>query len=216
MAKAPLICQADLANTLIEGGHFDKCTLLVTKDSTVVNSFNFCDFSLDIDEFFTQNLTLGPGSAFLLDDGGLSNSFGEVKFLLIKVSYPTTFTRDSDKYIDLIHESSTYSIGELHIWTGNPGDSAGMGIAVSPSGDPQYSTGGIVLHNPHTNSVSIKIIVASSASQGVSTNTGTSGTSGTSGTGGNGTSGTSGSSGTSGVIGNADYNGTSGSLITIL
>jgi hypothetical protein len=208
MATAPLICQADLANTLIERGHFDRCTLLVTKDSAVVNSFNFCDFSLDIDEFFTQNLTLGPGSAFLLDDAGIANSFGEIKFLLIKVIYPSTFTRDSDKYINLVHESITYPIGELHVWTGNPGDSAGMGIAVSPSGSPQYSSGGIVLHNPHANSVSIKIILASSETQGVYTDTGTSGTSG-------GTSGSSGSAGTSGTAFNADYSGTSGNTITI-
>jgi hypothetical protein len=208
MATAPLICQADLANTLIERGHFDRCTLLVTKDSAVVNSFNFCDFSLDIDEFFTQNLTLGPGSAFLLDDAGIANSFGEIKFLLIKVIYPSTFTRDSDKYINLVHESITYPIGELHVWTGNPGDSIGMGIAIAPSGSPQYSTGGIVLHNPHANSVSIKIILASSETQGVYTDTGTSGTSG-------GTSGSSGSSGSSGTTFNADYSGTSGNTITI-
>ena len=209
MAKAPLICQADLANTLIEGGHFDRCTFLVTKDSTVVNSFNFCDFSLDIDDFFTQNLTLGPGSAFLLDDGGLANSFGEIKFLLIKVTYPASFTKDIDKYINLVHEGTTYPIGELHIWTGNPGDSAGMGIAIAPSGSPQYSTGGIVLHNPHTNAVNIKAILASSAAQGVSTSTGTSGTS--SGTGTSGTSGTSGG----GTGAGGGYFSTSGSLITI-
>jgi uncharacterized membrane protein YgcG len=208
MATAPLICQADLANTLIEGGHFDKCTLLVTKDSTIVNSFNFCDFSLDIDEFFTQNLTLGPGSAFLLDDGGLANSFGEIKFLLIKVTYPSSFIKDTDKYVNMVHEGVTYPIGELHIWTGNPGDSVGMGIAIAPSGDPQYSTGGIVLHNPHSNAVSIKAILASSASQGVST--GTSGTSS-----GGGTSGSSGSSGSSGIAINADYYGTSVNTITI-
>lgn len=208
MAKAPLICQADLANTLIEGGHFDKCTFLVTKDSTVVNSLNFCDFSLDIDDFFTQNLTLGPDSAFLLDDGGLANSFGEIKFLLIKVTYPSSFTKDVDKYINLVHEGTTYPIGELHIWTGNPGDSAGMGIAIAPAGSPQYSTGGIVLHNPQVNSVSIKIILASSAAQGVS-----SGTSGTSS--GGGTSGSSGSSGSSGIAINADYYGTSVNTITI-
>ena len=213
MATAPLICQADLANTLIEGGHFDKCTLLVTKDSTIVNSFNFCDFSLDIDEFFTQNLTLGPGSAFLLDDGGLANSFGEIKFLLIKVTYSSPFTTDIDKYINLVHEGTTYPIGELHIWTGNPGNSAGMGIAIepAPAGSPLYSTGGIVLHNPHTNSVSIKIILASSETQGVYTNTGTSGTSG----GSSGSSGSSGSAGSSGTAFNADYHGTSGNTITI-
>jgi hypothetical protein len=163
---------------------------------------------LDIDEFFTQNLTLGPGSAFLLDDGGLSNSFGEVKFLLIKVTYPQSFTKDSDKYINLVHEGITYPIGELHVWTGNPGDSAGMGIAVSPSGNPQYSSGGIVLHNPHPNSVSIKIILAASETQGVYSTTGTSGTSGEN-------TGSSGSSGSSGYAFNADYHGTSGNTITI-
>lgn len=212
MATAPLICQADLANTLIERGHFDKCTLLVTKDSAVVNSFNFCDFSLDIDEFFTQNLTLGPGSAFLLDDAGIANSFGEIKFLLIKVIYSSAFTKDVDKYINLVHENLTYPIGELHVWTGNPGDSAGMGIAVTPSGDPQYSSGGIVLHNPHLNPVSIKIILASSETAGVYTNTGTSGTSGGSTSG---SSGSSGSAGSSGTAFNADYHGTSVNTITI-
>ena len=172
MAKAPLICKQDLANTLIEGGHFDRCTFLVTRDSVVLNSFNFCDYSLDIDDFFTQSLTLRGGSAFLLDDSGMGNNFGEVKFLLIKVSYSSSFTKDSDKYINLIYEEKTYPIGELNIWTGEPFDSPGMGIAINTSGtglsSPLYVSGGIVLHNPHSGAVDIKIIIASGGAKGVS------------------------------------------------
>lgn len=164
MATTPLICQADLANTLIQGGHFDRCTFVVTKDSSILNSFNLCDFSLDIDDFFSQSLTLNGGSAFLLDDAGLANSFGEIKFFMAKVEY-SSFTKDSDKYINLIYEGKTYPIGEITIWSGHPGNSAGMGISVKPketNSSPLYEQGGIVLHNPHANSVSIKIILASS------------------------------------------------------
>lgn len=192
MATAPLICKADLANTLIEGGHFDRCTFVVTKDSSIVNSFSFCDFSLDVDDFFSQNVNLNGGSAFLLDDAGLANSYGEVKFLFIKVDYPSTFTKDSDKYINLIYCGKTYPIGSIHIWSGQPGDSAGMGISVVPNEtetSPLYDKGGVVLHNPHSNSVTISIIIASGGAAGTSIPP---------------------------IDNAADYHGTSGTPITIL
>lgn len=210
MATKPLICKADLANTLIQGGHFDRCTFVVTKDSSILNSFNLCDFSLDIDDFFSQSLTLNGGSAFLLDDAGLANSFGEIKFFMAKVEYSSSFTKDSDKYINLIYEGKTYPIGEINIWSGQPGDSAGMGIAVKPketNSDPLYEQGGIVLHNPHAYQVTVKVVIASGGAYG-SAGTGTSGTSGYSST-----SGTSGTSGSTPLP--ADYFGTSGTLITI-
>ena len=215
MAKAPLICQADLANTLIQGGHFDRCTFTVTKDSSVMNSFSFCDYSLDIDDFFSQNVTLTGGRAFLLDDAGLGNSFGEVKFLLITAKYSSAFTSDSDKYIHLIYEGKTYPMGSVHIWTGQPGESAGSGIPLNTNGtgltSPQFSGGGLVLHNPHSGSVDLKILIASGGSM-ISAGSASSGTSGTSG-GGSGSSGSSGSSGTSGA--QRSYHGTSGTVITI-
>jgi hypothetical protein len=217
MAKAPLICQADLANTLIQGGHFDRCTFTVTKDSSIMNSFSFCDYSLDIDDFFSQSVTLTGGRAFLLDDAGLGNSFGEVKFLLISAKYSSSFTSDSDKYINLIYEGKTYPVGSLHIWTGQPGESAGSGVTLNPNGSgltsPQFTEGGIVLYNPHAGSVDLKIVIASGGPM-LSAGSASSGTSGTSG-GTSGSSGTAGSSGSSGTAFNADYNGTSGNTITI-
>ena len=208
MAKAPLICKADLANTLIQGGHFDRCTFTVTKDSSVMNSFSFCDYSLDIDDFFSQSVTLTGGRAFLLDDAGLGNAFGEVKFLLISAKYSAVFTKDTDKYINLIYEGKTYPMGSLHIWTGQPGDSAGSGIPLNTNGtgltSPQFSGGGLVLYNPHSGSVDLKILIASGGSM-ISTGNSTSGTSG-----GSGTSGTSGTAGFS-----RSYHGTSGTVITI-
>jgi hypothetical protein len=213
MATAPLICKADLANTLIEGGQFNRCTFQVTKDSSVLNSFDFCDFSLDIDDFFAQSLKLKGGSAFLLDDSGLSNSFGEVKALIISVKYPSSFTTDSSKYINLIYEGKVYPIGNFHIWTGEPGSVSGRGISIFPIPsitDPLYNEGGVVLHNPHANDVEITTIVASGGTLG----TGTSGTSGTSSN--PTTSGTSGSSGSSGSSGaTSTYFGTSTTLITL-
>lgn len=215
MAKAPLICQADLANTLIQGGHFDRCTFTVTKDSSVMNSFSFCDYSLDIDDFFSQSVTLTGGRAFLLDDAGLGNSFGEVKFLLISAKYSSAFTSDSDKYINLIFEGNTYPMGSIHIWTGQPGESQGSGIPLNTNGtgltSPQFSSGGLVLHNPHSGSVDLKIIIASGGPM-LSAGSASSGTSGNSG----GTSGSSGSSGSSGTAGSSrSYHGTSGTVITI-
>lgn len=213
MATAPLICKSDLANTLIEGGQFNRCTLQVTKDSSVLNSFDLCDFSLNIDDFFSQTLTLKGGSAFLLDDSGLSNAFGEVKAFIVSVKYPSSFTTDSSKYINLIYQGVTYPIGSFHVWTGEPGASAGRGISIFPENyvtSPLYNQGGIVLHNPHANSVEVSTIVASGGSLG----TGTSGTSGTSFN--PSTSGTSGSSGSSGSSGASSiFFGTSTTLITL-
>jgi hypothetical protein len=171
MAKAPIICQADIANTLIQSGHFDRCTFKITKDNGLVNSFNFCDFSMDIDEFFSQTVRLKGGMAFLLDDGGISNSFGEVKFLVIKATYSATFTKDSDKYINLIYAEKTYPMGEITIWSGEPNDTdQGRGIILNTNGvglsSPYFSKGGLVLHNPHPGVVDLKILIASSAIQG--------------------------------------------------
>jgi hypothetical protein len=215
MAKAPLICKADLANTLIQGGHFDKCTFTVTKDSSIINSFSFCDYSMDIDDFFSQSVVLTGGRAFLIDDAGIGNSFGEVKFLLISAKYSSAFTSDSNKYINLIYDGNTYPIGSLHIWTGQPGESAGSGIPLNPNGtgfsSPQFSEGGIVLYNPHSESVEVKILIASGGSM-LSAGDAFSGTSGSSG----GSSGTSGSSGSSGTAGSSrSYYGTSGTVITL-
>jgi hypothetical protein len=207
MATRPLICKSDIANTLIERGAFDRCTFKVTKDSAVLNTFNFCDFSLDIGDYFTQNVKLKGHSAFLVDDAGLGNSFGEVKFFLIKVTYPSGFTKDTDRYINLLYLNETYPVGEICILTGEPGGNAGMGIAVDPEGtqltSPYFSAGGIVIYNPHDIAVDCKLIIASGASPA---SAGTSGTMGTAGT-----SGTSASSGTSGT----SYVGTSGNSITI-
>lgn len=171
MAKAPIICQADIANTLIQSGHFDRCTFKVTKDNGLVNSFSFCDFSMDIDEFFSQTVRLKGGMAFLVDDGGISNSFGEVKFLLIRATYSSTFTKDSDKYINLIYADKTYPMGSITIWSGEPnGSDQGRGIILNTNGvgleSPYFAKGGLVLHNPHAGVVDIKILIASSAIQG--------------------------------------------------
>ena len=167
MATAPIICIADLANTLIEKGSFNRCTLNVSRDSSIINSFNFCDFSMDIDQFFSQGLNLKGGSAFLLDDGGISSSFGEVKFLLILAKYSGSFTKDTDKYINLIYNKTTYPMGELNIWSGDPDNiTPGRGIVVNNNGtglsSPYFNDGGLVIHNPHAWSVDLKIIMASS------------------------------------------------------
>ena len=164
MATPPLVCAADIANSLIERTYFDRCTLLITQDSSLINSMSFCNFSMDIDDFFTQHTRLKPMGAFLLDDAGLGNSFGEVSFLLIKVTYPSTFTSYADKYIDLKYLGNTYPIGELHIWTGTPGATGGRGVIISPGNSeftsPYFSTGGIVIYNPHPNYVDLDIIIA--------------------------------------------------------
>jgi hypothetical protein len=165
MAKAPLICKADLANSQIQQGVFDRCTFTVTKDSSFMNSISLCDYSLDIDNFFTQSLRLRGGAAFLIDDAGLGNEFGEISFLLVYVTYPSSFTVDKDKYINLIYDRITYPIGDLHIWTGEPGAMPGSGITIFPNGSdlvsPFLDSGGVVLHNPHSNYVDVKVVIAS-------------------------------------------------------
>ena len=166
MATPPLVCAADIANSLIERTYFDRCTLLITRDTSLINSMNFCNYSMNIDDFFTQHVRLKAGSAFLLDDGGIGTFYGEVKFLLIKVTYPSTFTTYTDKFIELKYLGTSYPIGELHIWTGNPSSVPGTGIVVSPGSSeytsPYFDLGGVVLYNPHSNYVDIDIVIASS------------------------------------------------------
>ena len=167
MATPPLMCTGDIANTLIERTYFDRCTLLVTRDTSLINSMNFCNFSMDIDDYFAQHLRLKGGSAFLLDDAGISSFNGEVKFLLVKVTYPSSFTTYTDKFINFKYMGNTYPISELLIMTGNPSITPGTGIVVSPGiseySSPFFSLGGIVLLNPHSNYVEIDIIIANSA-----------------------------------------------------
>ena len=167
MATPPLVCSADLANSLIERTYFDKCNLVITKGNDLINSMSLCDFTMDIDDFATSRVRIRPGSAFLVDDAGLGTYYGEAKFLLIKVTYPATFTNYSDRYINLNYLDNIYPIGELHIWTGNPSQDPGSGIIITPdtssnAPNPTYDLGGIVLHNPHYNYVDVDIMIASS------------------------------------------------------
>ncbi len=162
MATPPIICPPNITQTAF----FDRCLFVVLQNNVVLNTMSFCDYSMDIDDFFGQSVRLRGGEAFLLDDAGLGNSFGEIKFLAIKVNYTSNFSSDSDKYINLIYEGVTYPIGEFHIWTGQPTNSKGTGITVKSSGtsttSPLLEDGGIVLHNPHTGSVDLNIMIASS------------------------------------------------------
>ena len=103
----------------------------------------------------------------MIDDASLCNQFGEIKFFLVNVSYPATFTTYTDKYIQVIYQGKTYPISELNIWTGNPGQNQGTGIVAAPGTSefvsPYFNTGGIVLYNPHSNYVDVNILLASSA-----------------------------------------------------
>jgi hypothetical protein len=208
MATPPLLCKSDLSAN-IQQGAFDRCTFVVSKNSSVTNSLSFCNYSFDVDNFFTQMIRLNGGEAFLLDDAGLGNEFGEISFLLVGVTYSSGFTKFSDKYIHIIYKGDNYPIGGLHIWTGQPGDTMGMGIDVNPESSgyssPYFSEGGVVFHNPHQNYVDLKIMMGAGGVSGVSTGS----------NGGPTFFGTSGTSGTSGSSQNADYSGTSGNIITI-
>lgn len=163
MATAPIICPPSAG----ESAFFNRCLFQVVQNNQVLNTMGFCDYSMDIDDFFAQTVSLMGGEAFLLDDAGLGNDFSEIKFLVIKVNYSSNFNKDSDRYINLIYENATYPIGEFHIWTGQPTDSIGTGITIKSNGSgissPLLTDGGIILHNPHGNSVDLNIMIASSS-----------------------------------------------------
>ena len=84
---------------------------------------------------------------------------------MVKVTYPSLFTTNSSKYIELIYDGVTYPIGEINIWTGEPTINAGTGITAYPNGSqtqsPFFISGGIVLQNPQQYYVDVKIILAS-------------------------------------------------------
>lgn len=168
MATPPLICKADIANGLIERAYFDRCTLMITRDTSLINSISFCNYFMEIDDYLSQSIRLKAGTTILLDHGDLGTYFGECKFLLIKATYPlvSPFTEYTNRYINLGYLGNTYPIGNLHIWTGNPGAVPGSGIAINPNSsdpnNPTYDLGGVLLSNPHSSYVDLDILIATS------------------------------------------------------
>jgi hypothetical protein len=159
MATPPLAC-----NTVeFEGSIFQRCNLQVVKGTMVVREFSFCDTDIIINDFSSFSGCVYPNSTLVLNSEGL----GEVSFIMIKASYPSTLPAVS-KYINIIYNGSYLPMGSLSIFTGNPSQYSpyipNRGWDLDPNGSdiesPFFSEGGMLLYNPHSVRVNVEVLLA--------------------------------------------------------
>lgn len=159
MATPPQVC-----NTIeFEGIIFQRCNLQAVRGTTVLRGISLCDTDIVINNFTSFNGCVYPNSTLILNSDGI----GEISFIMIKASYPTTLPVAS-RYINMIYNGNYLPMGNLTILTGNPGDYspylADRGWDLDPNGSdiesPYFSEGGMLLYNPHSVRVNVEVILA--------------------------------------------------------
>lgn len=163
MATSPLVCSSSIYDTF-QGIVMDRCEIKMIEGTSVKSSFSLCDVGLSIDDFASFSTCLEPGLSLLLNPEGIDMN-GEVKLIIIKVTYPSTMD-PTQKYINFINQGMTLPIGDIMILTGNPAkDAPGRGWDLSPNGSdlssPYFDQGGMVLYNPHQSRINIQVILGS-------------------------------------------------------
>ena len=156
MATPPLIC-----NTIdFQGVIFQRCNLQVVSGTTVLKEIGLCDTDIPLNNFLSFNGCIYPNSTLVLNSEGL----GEISFIMIKASYPSTLPTIS-KFINIIYNGNYLPMGNLTILTGNPGNLPGYGWDLEPDGtdviSPFFSEGGMLLYNPHNIRVNVEVILGS-------------------------------------------------------
>lgn len=159
MATPPLICQVSVSKTL----SFDRCVLSIFNGTTVTKGISLCDFSMEIDDYFSQNICIKPGKSFFLDvDFSGVGPWGEVNFIFVKVKYPSNINIDL-KYIEWRYSNKIYNMSEILVLSGNPDGTPNTGWDLDPGdssfGSPFFSDGGMVFTNPHNFPVDATFIV---------------------------------------------------------
>lgn len=159
MATAPLVC-----NTIeFEGVIFQRCNLQVVQGTTVLRELSFCDTDIVINNFSTFSGCVYGNSSLLLNSEGL----GELSFIMIKASYPSTLPVAS-RFINIIYNGAYLPMSNLTILTGNPSSASpqmlNRGWDLDPNGSdiesPYFSNGGMLLYNPHSVRVNVEVILA--------------------------------------------------------
>jgi len=159
MATAPLIC-----NTIeFEGAIFQRCNLQIIQGTTVIRELSLCDTDITINNFSSFSGCVYGNSSLLLSSEGL----GEISFVMIKASYPSTLPIVS-RFINIIYNGAYLPMANLTILTGNPSNYSpqipNRGWDLDPNGSdiesPYFSNGGMLLYNPHSVRVNVDVIIA--------------------------------------------------------
>jgi hypothetical protein len=159
MATAPQVC-----NTIeFEGVIFQRCNLQVVQGTTVLRELSLCDTDIIINNFSTFSGCVYGNSSLLLNSEGL----GELSFIMIKASYPSTLPVAS-RFINIIYNGAYLPMSNLTILTGNPSDTSpfipNRGWDLDPNGSdiesPYFSSGGMILYNPHSVRVNVEVVLA--------------------------------------------------------
>lgn len=165
MATPPLVCSSP-ANSTFRGIGMDRCELKLYDGTIVKSTFSLCDFSSQIDDFSYSTTCLEPGRSFIINSDNIGSN-GEVKMIIIKVSYPSSLVYQ-DKYINFINQGKTLPIGDIMMLSGNPNsNSPGRGWDLNANGtditSPYFTDGGIILFNPHSVKINVQIIIGFTA-----------------------------------------------------
>jgi hypothetical protein len=159
MATAPQIC-----NTIdFEGTIFQRCNLQVTKGTTVIREISLCDTDIILNNFSSFSGCVYGNSSLLLNSEGL----GELSFIMVKATYPSVLPIAS-RFINIIYNGNYLPMSNLTILTGNPSNTSpqflNRGWDLDPNGSdiesPYFSSGGMLLYNPHAVRVNIEVILA--------------------------------------------------------
>ena len=156
MATPPLVCDP----IQFEGAIFQRCNLQVVRGTTVIKEISLCDTDIALTDFYAFNGCVYSNSTLVLNSEGL----GEISFIMIKASYPSTLPVAS-RFINIIYNGSYLPMGNLTILTGNPGDLPGQGWDLDPNGSdiesPFFFQGGMLLYNPHGVRVNVEVVLGS-------------------------------------------------------
>lgn len=161
MATPPLVCDP----IQFEGAIFQRCNLQVIRGTTVIKEMSLCDTSIEIGNYSSFSGCVYGNSSLVLNSEGM----GELCFIMIKASYPTTLPVSS-RFINIIYNGAYLPMSNLTILTGNPSDLSpytnNRGWDLDPNGSdiesPFFSNGGMILYNPHSVRVNVDVILGGS------------------------------------------------------
>jgi hypothetical protein len=158
MATPPTVCDT----IQFEGAIFQRCNLQVIKGTTILREISLCDTNIILNNYTSFNGCVYGNSSLILNSEGL----GEVSFIMIKASYPSTLPVYS-RFINIIYNGSYLPMSGITLLTGNPSDLSpyflGRGWDLDPNGSdiesPYFDQGGMLLYNPHSVRVNVEVII---------------------------------------------------------
>jgi len=147
-----LICDdgASFQGFIFDGSNSDP-TMSIVQGADTLASFSLKDIFMPVDQWVSRDFNVKAGLSVFIDGDSIQDSFGEVQFITLLVTYPAADVNSivvatQEKYINFQYPqfgSATYNIGKIMMLSGTTKPGCGWGFNESP--------GGITLINPHPN-----------------------------------------------------------------